>query len=124
MSLRITNKQAYKIVILVIILFFLGFSARHLPDTICSKPIIDSTIHHNIPISSVSSDQQQINSSSPKSTHTSTTISISHCPKCRIVTLNDTFNFKLSSHHEVYLPIKSIPEYKEFIPELKPPRIA
>ncbi|OCL21841.1 hypothetical protein A9G07_01020 [Gilliamella sp. wkB72] len=119
MSQIINKKQFY---ILIILAIFLLFSSIGHFSLIISKPCSD---HHSPNfISQVNANLNYANTDLPTSKSTKSFIgkSVNHCATCSTIITNYIVNFDYPIHSEQYLLTKFIPEYKEFIPELKPPK--
>ncbi|MCX8580798.1 hypothetical protein J3U18_03755 [Gilliamella sp. B3482] len=120
MSQIVNKKQFY---ILIILAIFLLFSSIGHFSLIISKPCSD---HHspNLISSQVNANLNYANTDLPTSKSTKSFIgkSVNHCATCSTIITNYIVNFDYPIHSEQYLLTKFIPEYKEFIPELKPPK--
>jgi hypothetical protein len=120
MSLAINKKRANILIISTIFLFF--SSIWHFPSII-PKPC--SADHSPMFISlKVNANLYYSITDLPTSKSTKPFIgkSVNHCTSCGTVITNYTINIDYPIHREQYLLTNVIPEYKEFIPELKPPK--
>ena len=122
MSLAINKKRVNILIISTIFLFF--SSIWHAPFII-SKPC---TVHHSPSLQSLRVNANHhspvIDLPTSKSTKPFISESVNHCFACGMVIANYSVNIDYPIYREQYLPTNFIPEYKEFIPELKPPKIS
>ncbi|OTP82756.1 hypothetical protein [Gilliamella apicola] len=124
MSLRFIHKQTYLIAILAIILFLFVYTIRHLsiiinlplPITVVSQP--------SSSILEVSNNHNSCYLLSKKSKSLSNCTVFNHCSLCSTLISNIVLNIEFSQAPEQYLSDNFAPQFKEFIPELKPPRVA
>ena len=123
MSLMINKKQFYILIILTIFLFF--SSIWHFPLIIFER----CSNHHssNAMLLTANTNLDYPTKDSPTSKSTKPFISksvksVNHCSACGMIIANYIINVDYPIHPKQYLPSIFIPEYKEFIPELKPPK--
>ena len=122
MSLAINKKRVNIFIISTIFLFF--YSIWHIP-LFMSKPC---STHHSPNLQSLKVNANHHSSMADLPTSKSTkpfiSESVNHCFACGMAIANYSVNIDYPIYREQYLPTNFIPEYKEFIPELKPPKIS
>lgn len=123
MSLRIIKKQNCLIAILTII-FLLGYFVNYLfVNFNLSSPVIQAS-QNNAFMPAVSKKPSNYHLLAKKSKFFSNCIHFNHYSSCKILIPDIRFDLVLLPHREPYFSYNFAPQYKECIPELKPPRIA
>ena len=124
MSLRFIHKQTYIIAIVAIILFLFVYTIRHLSIIINSPLPITVVSQPSSSILEVSNNHNSCYLLSKKSKSLSNCTVFNHCSLCSTLISNIVLNIEFSQAPEQYLSDNFAPQFKEFIPELKPPRVA
>ena len=124
MSLRFIHKQTYLIAIVAIILFLFVYSIRHLSIIINSSLPITVVSQPSSSMLEVSNNHKSCYLLSKKSKSLSNCTIFNHCSLCNILISNIVLNVEFSQAPEQYLSYNFALQFKEFIPELKPPRVA
>lgn len=124
MSLRFIHKQTYLIAIVAIILFLFVYSIRHLSIIINSSLPVAVVSQHSSSMLEVSNNHDSCYLLTKKSECLSNCTVFNHCSLCNTLIPNIVLNVEFSPHSEQYLSYNFAPQFKEFIPELKPPKVA
>lgn len=124
MPLRFIHKQTYLIAILAIILFLFVYTIRHLSIIINSSLPITVVSQPSSSILEVSNNHNSCYLLSKKSKSLSNYTVFNHCSLCNTLISNIVLNIEFSQAPEQYLSDNFAPQFKEFIPELRPPRVA
>lgn len=124
MSLRINNNAYNIIALMAIVLFLLSVSVWHLSKNNFQSPARCHLAHQTaVKINQIES-HLTTSKSNPKSVFPNTCQLANHCLTCGSLITDYVISFDYATESEQYRPIKFIPVYKAFIPELKPPKIA
>ncbi|MWN89747.1 hypothetical protein GQ597_03350 [Gilliamella sp. Pra-s65] len=123
MPINLKNKSICLIVVLASILFWFIYSSWHLSNLSLSSPLTCHTACSSSVVTtkhtSLSHQQDLILQKKPVM---SACALFYQCSTCSILDSNFPLKLYISSGSERYLPIKPIPQYNEFVPELRPPQ--
>lgn len=123
MPITSQNKPIFLIIVLSSILFWFSYSSWHLSNLLLSPALTCHSAHFTSELTTkhefISQKQVLILQKKPAM---SACALFHQCLNCNILASNFPIKLYISSSSERYLPIKPIPQYNEFVPELRPPQ--